>query len=292
MTPSTTARFLVWSDLHDEFWNEFALPKLDVPPDGVLIAGDTHVRGRHLEIPRRAAQKYGCPVVAIWGNHECYGSVWPELREQERHQLDVLRRQGHDVRVLHGETTVIAGVRIIGATLWTDLDLYPGLAGLARVTAGTIMNDYNMIRTGPSRRRTVEDMLAQHRQDKAALFEALARPHPGPTIVLTHHLPVRELVPREREGASERERALTASYASDLWSEIRQYDIHTWICGHTHEGDDWTGSGEHGPIRFVMNQRGYPHTRTGPNFDPARMLEVALPESDLYDFRLDTQKTR
>ncbi|MEP3639192.1 MAG: hypothetical protein ABJN14_18230 [Paracoccaceae bacterium] len=114
-------RFLVWSDLHDEFWGGFDLPDLSIPVDGVLIAGDTHTMGRHLDIPARAARKYGCPVVVIWGNHEPYGSIWSELIEQEAVQLARLHAEGLDVRVLHGAVTEIAGVRIIGATLWTDL---------------------------------------------------------------------------------------------------------------------------------------------------------------------------
>ncbi|TNE63408.1 MAG: hypothetical protein EP336_17450 [Rhodobacteraceae bacterium] len=91
------ARFLVWSDLHDEFWGGFDLPDLSAPVDGVLIAGDTHTRGRHLEIPAQAARKYGCPVVVIWGNHEPYGSVWSELLADEEHQLAVLRAESLDI---------------------------------------------------------------------------------------------------------------------------------------------------------------------------------------------------
>ena len=36
------ARFLDWSDLHDEFRSGFKLPDLPAPVVGVLIAGDTH----------------------------------------------------------------------------------------------------------------------------------------------------------------------------------------------------------------------------------------------------------
>ena len=59
------ARFLVWSDLHDAVWGGFDLPDLSTPVDGVLIAGDTHTMGRHLDIPAQAARKYGCPVALM-----------------------------------------------------------------------------------------------------------------------------------------------------------------------------------------------------------------------------------
>ncbi len=82
--------------------------------------------GRHLDIPVRAARKYGCPVVTIWGNHEPYGSIGSELLADEERQLTDLCAEGLDIRVLHGAATEIAGVRIIGATHWTDLQLFPG----------------------------------------------------------------------------------------------------------------------------------------------------------------------
>ncbi|SDY01228.1 metallophosphoesterase [Allgaiera indica] len=266
------ARFLVWSDLHDEFWVGFDLPELRAPVDGVLIAGDTHTGGRHLDIPVRAAGKYGCPVVVIWGNHEPYGSIWSELLADEERQLAAIRAEGLDIRVLHGAVTEIAGVRIVGATLWTDLQLYPGLDQLARIVVSAGLNDYEAIRTKPGTRFTTDDMLARHAEDKAAIFDALHTPHAGPTVVMTHHIPVRNLIAPQRTIGSDEARAMNNGFACDLWEEIRAFDIHTWICGHSHEGQNWTGDGDYGPIRFIMNQRGYPREKTG--FDPAFVLEV------------------
>ncbi|WP_376873291.1 metallophosphoesterase [Albirhodobacter sp. R86504] len=167
------ARFLVWSDLHDEFWEGFDLPDLSVPVDGVLIAGDTHTMGRYLEIPARAARKYGCPVVVIWGNHEPYGSIWSELLAEEERQLADQRAQGLDIRVLHGAATEIAGVRIIGAPLWTDLKLFPELEVAARGIVGNSLVDYRRIRVTPKRKFCVHTMLDQHARDKAAIWDAL-----------------------------------------------------------------------------------------------------------------------
>lgn len=266
------ARFLVWSDLHDEFWQGFDLPDLSAPVDGVLIGGDTHTRGRHLDIPAAAARKYGCPVVLIWGNHEAYGSVWSELLAEEARQLAALKAEGIDIRVLHGAVTELAGVRIIGATLWTDFALYPGLEAHARSVVPRMLNDYHAIRTAPGQRFTAADMLALHAEQKAAVFNALAQPYPGPTVVMTHHLPVRQLVHPAREIGRDQDRALSAGFASDLWAEIKADDIHSWIWGHSHEGEAWTGAGDHGPIRFLTNQRGY--QGEGTSFDPTFLLEV------------------
>ena len=266
------ARFLVWSDLHDEFWGGFELPDLSAPVDGVLIAGDTHTMGRHLNIPARAARKYGCPVVVIWGNHEAYGSIWSELIEQETVQLAQLHAEGLDVRVLHGAATEIAGVRIIGATLWTDLKLYPPFEFLARSTVFANMQDYRAIRTAPETLLTIDDMLERHSLDKTAIFDTLSKPYDGPTIVMTHHLPVRELVTSRRTVGGEEKRAINNGFACDLWNEIRGYNVHTWVWGHSHEGENWRGKGAHGTIRFVTNQRGYP--REGTPFNPRYVVEI------------------
>lgn len=266
------ARFLVWSDLHDEFWEGFDLPDQSAPVDGVLIAGDTHTMGRHLDIPARATRKYGCPVVVIWGNHEPYGSIWSELVAEEEQQLSALRAEGLDIRVLHGAATEVAGVRIIGATLWTDLKLYPPFEYLARLMVSAYMQDYRAIRTSPKSRFTVADMLERHRQDKTAIFETLSKTHTGPTIVMTHHLPVRQLIEPWRAIGGEEKRAMNNGFACDLWEDVKAHDIHTWVCGHSHEGENWTGAGDHGPIRFVMNQRGYPGEETG--FDPSYAVHV------------------
>jgi len=266
------AIFLVWSDLHDEFWNGFDLPDLSALVDGVLIAGDTHTMGRHLDIPARAARKYDCPVVVIWGNHEAYGSIWSDLCAHETVQLAQLHADGLDIRVLHGAATEIAGVRIIGATLWTDLKLYPPFELLARTMVSAYMQDYRAIRTAPKTRFSIDDMLERHAQDKAAIFSTLREAHDGPNLVMTHHLPVRELITPERTIGGHEKRAMSAGFASALWDEIRQFDIHTWVWGHSHEGEKWTGEGKHGPIRFVTNQRGYP--RKGTPFDPAYVIEV------------------
>lgn len=265
-------RLLVWSDLHDEFWGGFDLPDLPAPVDGVLIAGDTHTMGRHLEIPARAARRYDCPVAVIWGNHEPYGSIWSELLEDEERRLAALRVEGLDIRVLHGAATEIAGVRVIGATLWTDLRLYPEFDYLARIMVSAYLQDYRAIRTAPKTRFTIDDMLERHAQDKAAILDALRASHDGPSVVMTHHIPVRQLIAPWRTIGGHDKRAMNNGFACDLWDEIRAFDIHTWIWGHSHEGENWIGEGNHGPIHFVTNQRGYPGEETG--FDPAFVLEV------------------
>lgn len=115
-------------------------------------------------------------------------------------------------------------------------------------------------------------MLKLHQREKTALFDALAQPYDGPRIVMSHHLPVRELIAPWRAAAADQDNLVINGFASDLWHEIREFDIDTWICGHSHDNRQWIGQGDHGPIRFVMNPRGYPGERT--DFNPAFVVTV------------------
>jgi hypothetical protein len=139
-----------------------------------LIADDTQTLGRHLRIPIGAAQTYQCPVVLIWGNHEPYGSVWSELLEDEQRQIAGPKVEGLDIRVLHGGVTEIAGVQIVGATLWTDLKLYPQFEALARMEVSARMQDYHAIGASRNAGFTIDDMLKLH-QRKRPLCSMLYR---------------------------------------------------------------------------------------------------------------------
>ncbi|WP_238379764.1 hypothetical protein [Celeribacter ethanolicus] len=133
------------------------------------------------------------------------------------------------------------------------------------------MQDYRAIRTAPDTCFTIDDMLERHAQNKAAILAALRTPYEGPTVVMTHHLPLRELIAPWRIIGGHEKRAMNNGFACDLWDEIRGLDIHAWIWGHSHEGESRTLEADHGPIRFVTNQRGYPDEEV--EFDPAFVLE-------------------
>ncbi|MFP1645442.1 hypothetical protein ACK8OU_13355, partial [Defluviimonas sp. KMU-169] len=156
-------------------WLDFLRENPELDPDTVMeLRVPTSV---HVEIMRKATE-LGVTNLDV---------LLFALAEEER-QLADLRAEGLDIRVLHGATIEIAGVRIIGATLWTDLQLYPEFDDLARIMVSAYMQDYRAIRTAPDTRFTVADMLDRHAQDKAALLTALRAPYEGPTVVMTHHL--------------------------------------------------------------------------------------------------------
>ena len=108
-----------------------------------------------------------------------------------------------------------------------------------------------------------------HQQTLEAFERALAAPHDGPTVVVSHHAPTFEAlrlygvndesfkperwVARFRDESSDLPRI--ASYASDLdaWLEDHGEAIDLWLFGHLHKAMDFAHLG----TRFVCNPRGY-----------------------------------
>ena len=264
----TMAKFLVWSDLHNEFWRGFDLPDID-GIDGVLIGGDTSTDCRHLDIPLFAWDKYQVPVAVIWGNHELYGSTKESVEEGEK---EILKdHDDADIRILKGDSTVICGTRIAGATLWTDLLLYPELFMVSKASLPFYINDYRMA-YDDGRLLSVEKTLDWHRKDKKRLFDILSTPFDGNTIAMTHHLPIKQLIHPKHLGTSERDKVINTAFASDLLEEIKRLDVKAWICGHSHENVGYKTQGDFGIVEFIMNQRGYPHENL--NFNPEYILEI------------------
>lgn len=283
------ARFLFWSDLHCEF-SDFEIPLPgDLPNaspeapmreevDAILIAGDTDLKGRHVDFAIRSWDLWRVPVLMIDGNHEPYGfKRIQKLWSFEDERIAMARHLGVDIQMMRGDTRIIGDTRVIGATLWTDMQLWPEQAGLCLSVIKEQMNDYRKIRFFDENREVYrklipQDTIAMHRHEKQRILEALATPFNGRTIVMTHHMPIVQMVnPRY----AIRRDPVTAAYASDLWDDIRPHAVDAWICGHSHNGIEILMEGDQGPVRFLQNTRGYPDEETA--FDPLRILDSHAP---------------
>lgn len=273
-------RFLTWSDLHLEF-GAFT-PHLDgVEWDALLLAGDIGVGMAGLSWARKWFGRGGRPVLYVMGNHEPYGQK-PLARLLERARRSV---EGTSIRVLENDSVSLGGVRVFGATLWTDFRLHGDANRDAAMTAWTeTMNDGRRItltRRGPVLRGVnARGQAEEHRSGDLLRAQDCARIHRGSLlalaraadqardageklVVLTHHAPLRECL------AAREPRALSPSYASDLSGTMERHRVALWVHGHTHRSVDRV----HGTTRVVSNPRGY-MPRPVPGFAPVKVVEV------------------
>jgi Icc-related predicted phosphoesterase len=238
----------IWtfSDLH------FAMSDLDYElefPDAdvCVIAGD--VASPPLESVKWLQENIGhrMPVVVVAGNHEYYGQVYlPALAE-----VKAKRHLFPDVHFLENEEVVIGGVRFLGATLWTDFNLFERQKEAMKV-AHAYMNDYRhiMYTLDPPERLTPQHTLAFHRESRRFIEKALARPFDGQTVVVTHTCPHPLSIHSAYAGDP-----LNPAFTSDLSSVIEEHEPAAWIHGHTHANFDYVVPGTR--TRVVCNPRGY-----------------------------------
>jgi predicted phosphodiesterase len=252
----------ILSDLHLGV-GAFDRPQTDA--DVVVLAGD-------ISRPREAAAwalHFDKPVLFVLGNHEFYGSSIDGAAEELK-QLCA----GTHVHVLDRSELVIGRVRFLGATLWTDFELFgegePMAAAMAQ--ARDLIRDFSRIRFAEATSAifTPEDSAALFRRHAQWLDDRLGAAHDGPTVVITHHAPSRKSIhPRFAESL------LNACFVSDAERLLGADRVQLWIHGHTHDSFDYRVKG----TRIVCNPRGYAKDGVNENarFDPTLTIEVDEP---------------
>lgn len=262
-------RLLILSDLHVDAHRAAARhhgceasPWPPLPLEGVdavLCAGD--VANGPEGLAELAPRCRGVPLIAVAGNHEYYAGPADTGAVQAR--LQVLS----DAGVLHWlerRSLLLDGLRILGTTLWTDFALY-GDAGAGMAACAVVMQDFRGAIRQAGRRLEPADTLAWHRRDRDWLAAELARPFPGPTVVLTHHAPHPDCIEPFYAGDP-----VSTGFASDL-SALFDGRIALWVHGHCHRATDLRV----GATRIVSNPRGYPDepaAQTG--FEPGRIIDL------------------
>ncbi len=244
----------ILSDLHLEF-NRFR-PSLAPDADIVVLAGDIDAGARGIEW----AGKYfkGREIVYVAGNHEYYGGVRPQVLTEMR-----AAAAKHAVHFLENDQVIIDGVRFLGATMWTDFDLFGHEHRAHCMRAGASgINDFSAIKelkeNGEGARRfEPTDALALHKKSLEWLKEQLKVPFEGKTVVVTHHSPSFFSVPDRFK-----ESDLSACFASSL-DHLMGDVIDLWIHGHTHDTVDY----EVFSTRVVANPRGYVYWGSQENLD-------------------------
>lgn len=253
-------RLHILSDLH------LSAAGMDLPAtdaDVVVLAGD-------IARPREAvawARQFDKPVLYVPGNHEFYGGSIDGTADELRALC-----AGSQVQVLDNGEAVLGGVRFLGSTLWTGFDLFddPAQRGAAMDEALRLLRDFSRIRASAAAPEplTPDDTVRLFQRNAAWLQQRLAAPHPGPTVVITHHAPTPHSIHPRFAGS-----LLNACFVSDAARLLRADQVGLWIHGHTHDSFDHTVNG----TRVVCNPRGY--ARDGvpenPAFDPGFCVTVS-----------------
>src|SRR5258708_7316784 len=108
----------IMSDLHIGYPGARGFPSLASGADLVMIAGDT-CEGLRLAVRLMRDAYPATEIVAVAGNHEFYRTTYCE-------ELDAARECARElgVHLLENQTVTFGKLRVIGATLWTDYDLF------------------------------------------------------------------------------------------------------------------------------------------------------------------------
>jgi hypothetical protein len=210
------------------------------------------------------------PVLFIAGNHEFDGRdfdpAWAALRALcDRIGLHLLQRQSSVLTAADGKR-----VRFVGATRWSDFDLFGG-AGRARAqrAAGYFMR--LMAAQRQSRPFDVDEMRIEGLACRAWLETELSRPGHGlwdSTVVITHFAPsLRSADPRYGSQPG------TASFCNADDDLITRADL--WLHGHLHCRHDYlVPRAGRRPSRVVCQARGLAKKGEDQGFDPLRLFEV------------------
>lgn len=250
----------ILSDLHLSA-SAFDAPETDA--DVIILAGD-------IARPKEAiawAQQFSKPVIFVPGNHEFYGSsILATVHELKRLCAT------DDIHVLHNDAVIIEGVRFLGATLWTDFQLF-GEAGEQRDfaidMASLMLRDFSRIYRDDALDGlfTPADAVLQFQQHARWLNSQLNLPFPGKTVVITHHSPsIKSIHPRFASSP------LNPCFVSDAEWLVDGQRAALWVHGHTHDSFNYDVKG----TRVVCNPRGYctEDIIENPDFDPALVIEL------------------
>ena len=258
-------RMQIVSDLHLDFGNP--TPHLAAGVDIVVLAGDLG-EIRHPWLLAEVVQVWedAKHILYVPGNHEFYGCDIDEGRRMLARQCGI-----HGVTLLDPGAVTIAGVRFIGATLWTDfrLDGIPSEPG-AHAEAQRCISDFNgaIRQCEGTRRFTTFESVRRHEAERAFIERELATATEAGTtaVVITHHAPTpRSVAPRFVGDPC------SAAFASDLEGVIARYRPTLWVHGHMHDPVDVVL----GETRVLCNPAGYDgHANARHGYDPELCIEV------------------
>ena len=280
-------RIQLFSDLHAGA-GPFKPIRIRDDVELVVVPGDVAEGTRNAFAVLRRIVPERVPILFTPGNHEYYGRF-------VRDEILAARASAarHNVIFAEEDVVLFGGVRFIGANAWTDYRVFGDRnAAAAMAAARTGMNDHRRIgwQRQPWQRFRPQEAALLHSQARSLIRETIAKPHAGPTVVVTHTAPSLRSVPDKWKSD-----ILTAAFASSIAEDLLgghgdeavgdgdgassarvvRPRVDFWLHGHVHARSDYSvgdGAGGVKGCRVVCNPHGL-HDEV-PDFDPCLVLEV------------------
>lgn len=242
---------------------------------GSLLPGQHFGLERFSPLPQWAG--WPVPVLFVPGNHEYDAQDWDQAHTRLRRSCDAL-----GIAWLEREVVRLRDVRFVGTTLWSDFEALIINAQVRDIAQQLRMRDkafraanFYLKKTGASR-NGAPFMAAQIREQalqcQAWLTEALAKPHPGPTVAVTHFAPSL-LSADPRYGLAPG----TAGFCNALDALLPRAQL--WLHGHLHTPIDYLlrglqADGDAWQCRVIANPLGYAAKGEQDAFDPQFTVDL------------------
>ena len=252
----------ILSDLHLEHGG--FIPEHHPEADVIVLAGDLAPYTEGL-VERLGEHWASAPhILYVLGNHEFYGTEIDETRQQLAEEC-----AGAGIHLLDPGMVRIAGVRFIGATLWTDLILEGKADEIgAHMRVSREITDFRGAIQHRGRDFPTGESVERHRTDRAFIERELevAEKSGERAVVITHHAPSPRSIRPWFEGDP-----FNPAFASDLDHMIERYQPALWVHGHMHDPVDE----QLGRTRLVANPAGYRY-EAKKGFDPGLCVELPV----------------
>lgn len=240
-------KFRVFNDIHLDFGN-FTIKPLPRDKDTTLfVVGDIATAGTigvaATWLNEQAKNfKY---VVAVLGNHDYWGATDWKIQPNKLQQMCTV-----NVYILEKQIITLDGVKIGGATLWTDLDNDP----IKELQLKSVTNDLLY-----TKNFTANDWVKEFTWTKEWI-----RTNPV-DILLTHYVPMKLFTPPmfKNDYANF---AFNCDVAIELFNEGAEMPKF-WLFGHTHYTYDEVVNNTH----YICNPVGY-----GRNYENTKYKEVEV----------------
>lgn len=244
----TIMRIQVESDLHI---NTYTKPQIieKTDADAIVVAGDVHFNiQKAMDWLEEQAQLHAKPLIYVLGNHECEDVGFKEAVNYVKNRL---AKSQTGIIHLENETHVIDDVQFIGATYWTNFQLFGEHEFYFASNHCKKCNDFETI---PD--LSISNAIKWHDTSYSYIENVLYNNNNQyrKNVVITH------FTPSIRSVAEQYKKDLLSAYFSNRDEALMGFDGF-WIHGHTHFEFDYML----GDTNVICNPRGYlQHRRSIP----------------------------